>query len=582
MKLSFNILLFVLFSVALFGCKGSKQSGKSAANKSESESKLFTKHDIDVNHYFVSANKEKLLGNTEDAIRLFKKCLQIDPNNAAAAYELSIIALNANDFQNAELYSRKAYTLNPDNEWYAIIFVESLQRNKKPGEAIKIYQKLIKNLPDRTDIYYDFADCYLRMNKPVDAIEIYNELEKKIGINAELSLQKEKIYVRMGKLEKAVEEINKLIATAPDEAKYYGILAELYAANNRDVEAVDTYQKALKMDPDNAYINLSLSEYYRQKRDYAKGFIYLEKAFNSEELDIDSKVKILLSYYVVSEKSEELKSQSLSLCEMLIKAHPKDAKAYSIAGDFYYRDKKLEKAKEYFSKAVELDKSKYVIWNQLLIIESELQQFQEMIKHGKEAVELFPNEPTVYLLLGIAYLQEKNPTEALVVLNQGKNMINDNKPLLGQFWANIGDAYYRTKQMNLSDEAYEEALKINPNDTYVLNNYAYYLSLRNEKLDKAEEMSKKSNEIDRDNASYNDTYGWILYGLGKYEDAKLWLEKAIANGASENAVILEHLGDVQYKLKNTDIAMDYWIKAKKAGTGSDNLERKITEKKLIE
>lgn len=572
----------MLFSVALFSCKGSKQSSKSAANKSESESKLFTKHDIDVNHYFVSANKEKLLGNTEDAIRLFKKCLQIDPNNAAAAYELSIIALNANDFQNAELYSRKAYTLNPDNEWYAIIFVESLQRNKKPGEAIKIYQKLIKNLPDRTDIYYDFADCYLRMNKPVDAIEIYNELEKKIGINAELSLQKEKIYVRMGKLEKAVEEINKLIATAPDEAKYYGILAELYAANNRDVEAVDTYQKALKMDPDNAYINLSLSEYYRQKRDYAKGFIYLEKAFNSEELDIDSKVKILLSYYVVSEKSEELKSQSLSLCEMLIKAHPKDAKAYSIAGDFYYRDKKLEKAKEYFSKAVELDKSKYVIWNQLLIIESELQQFQEMIKHGKEAVELFPNEPTVYLLLGIAYLQEKNPAEALVVLNQGKNMIIDNKPLLGQFWANIGDAYYRTKQMNLSDEAYEEALKINPNDTYVLNNYAYYLSLRNEKLDKAEEMSKKSNEIDRDNASYNDTYGWILYALGKYEDAKLWLEKAIANGASENAVILEHLGDVQYKLKNTDIAMDYWIKAKKAGTGSDNLDRKINEKKLIE
>jgi tetratricopeptide (TPR) repeat protein len=580
LKLTFNILLFVL-SIALFGCKGTKQSA-STIKSSETETKLFTKHDIDVNHYFVSANKEKLLGNTEDAIRLFKKCLQIDPNNAASAYELSIIAINANDFQNAELYSRKAYTLNPNNEWYAIIFVEALQRNKKPGEAIKIYQKLIKSFPERTDIYYDFADCYLRMNKPVEAIDVYNELEKKIGINAELSLQKEKIFVRMGKLEKAVEEINKLIATAPDDAKYYGILAELYGANNMDAEAVDTYQKALKMDPDNPYINLSFSEYYRQKRDYPKGFIYLEKAFGSVELDIDSKVKILLSYYVVSEKSEELKSQSLALCDMLIKAHPKDAKAYSLAGDFYYRDKKLEKAKEYFTKAVELDNSKYVIWNQLLIIESELQQFSEMIKHGKEAVELFPNEPTVYLLLGIAYLQEKNPSEALIVLNQGKNMIIDNKPLLGQFYANIGDGYYRTKQMELSDEAYEEALKINPNDTYVLNNYAYYLSLRNAKLDKAEEMSKKSNELDRDNPSYNDTYGWILYGLGKYEDAKLWLEKAVSNGASNNAVILEHLGDIQYKLNNADIALDYWIKAKKAGTGSDNLDRKINEKKLIE
>jgi tetratricopeptide (TPR) repeat protein len=571
-----------VLSVALFGCKGAKHASNAGSKSNELETKLFTKHDIDVNHYFVSANKEKLLGNTEDAIRLFKKCLQIDPNNAAAAYELCIIALNVNDFPSAEMYGRKAYTLNPDNEWYAIIFVESLQRNKKPGEAVKIYQKLLKSLPDRSDIYYDFADCYLRMNKSSEAIEVYNELEKTIGVNAELSLQKEKIYVRMGKLDKAVEEINKLIATAPEEAKYYGILAELYAANNMDSEAVDTYQKALKIDPDNAYINLSLSEYYRQKRDYPKGFIYLEKAFNSEELDIDSKVKILLSYYVVSEKSEELKQQSLALCDVLIKAHPKEAKAYSVAGDFYYRDKKLEKSKEYFSRAVELDKSKYVIWNQLLIIESELQQFTEMIKHGKEAVELFPNEPTVYLLLGIAYLQEKNPQEALIVLNQGKNMIIDNKPLLGQFYANIGDAYYRTKQMEQSDEAYEEALKINPNDTYVLNNYAYYLSLRNVKLDKAEEMSKKSNELERDNASYNDTYGWILYGLGKYEDAKLWLEKAVANGAANNAVILEHLGDVYYRLNNSDIAMDYWIKAKKAGTGSDNLERKINEKKLIE
>jgi tetratricopeptide (TPR) repeat protein len=581
LKLSLNIILLT-FSIALFSCKGTKQANKTSAKSNETETKLFTKHDIDVNHFFVSANKEKLLGNTEDAIRLFKKCLQIDPNNAAAAYELSILALGANDFQNAEFYSRKSYTLNPDNEWYAIIFVESLQRNKKLGEAVKIYQKLIKSFPDRSDIYYDFADCYLRMNKPVEAIEIYNELEKKTGVNAELSLQKEKIYVRMGKLDKAVDEINKLIATFPDEAKYYGILAELYAANNMDAEAIDTYQKALKKDPDNAYINLSLSEYYRQKRDYPKGFIYLEKAFNSDELDIDSKVKILLSYYVVSEKSEELKNQSLLLCEMLIKAHPKEAKAFSVAGDFYYRDKKLEKAKEYFSQAVELDKSKYVIWNQLLIIESELQQFSEMIRHGKEAVELFPNEPTVYLLLGIAYLQEKKPADALVVLNQGKNMIIDNKPLLGQFYANIGDAYYRTKEMEKSDEAYEEALKINPNDTYVLNNYAYYLSLRNSKLDRAEEMSKKSNEIERDNASYNDTYGWILYALGKYDDAKLWLEKAVANGAANNPVILEHLGDVLYKLNNSELALDYWIKAKKAGPGSDQLERKINEKKLVE
>jgi tetratricopeptide (TPR) repeat protein len=564
------------------GCKGVKKTAAPTSKDKEAAKKLFSKHDLDVNHYFVSANKEKLLGNTEDAILLFKKCLQIDPNNAAAAYELSIFAINAGDYQSAESFSRRAYNLDPENEWYAIIFVEALQRNKKTGEAVKVYDKLLKKFPGRADIYYDYADCYLRMNKPSEAIQLYDELEKITGVNPELSLQKEKIFIRIGKFDKAVEEINKLITAYPEEAKYYGILAELYSANNKDNEAIETYNKALVVDPDNPYINLSFSEYYRQKKDFSKGFMYLEKAFNSEELDIDSKVKILLSYFVVSEKSEELKAQSLMLCDLIIKVHPKEAKAYSIAGDFYYRDKKLEKAKAYFAKAVELDKSKYVIWNQLLIIESELQEFDEMIKHGKEAVELFPNEPTVYLLLGIAYLQEKNPSEAITVLKQGKNLIIDNKPLLGQFYANLGDAYYRAKKMDLSDESYEEALKINPNDTYVLNNYAYYLSLRNVKLERAEEMSKKSNELERDNASYNDTYGWILYAMGKYVDAKLWLERAVANGAGNNAVILEHLGDVEYKLNNSQMALEYWIRAKKAGTGSDQLERKINEKKLIE
>ncbi len=576
----FSILAFVL-AFTLLGCKTSKKTQITSATE-KTEKKLFSKQDLEENYFFVNANKEKLLGNTEDAIRLFKKSLQVDPTNAAAAYELGKIALSVNDFQSAEVFGKKAYNLNASNQWYALLYVEALQRNKKFSEAISIYQKLIENFPNRQEYYYDYADCYLRMNKPLEAIKVYNNLEKKQGINEELSIQKEKVYIRMGKLDKAVEEIKNLIAAIPQEAKYYAVLAELYAANNMDTEAVETYQKALKIDSENATINLSFSEYYRHQRDYPKAFIYLGKAFESESLDIDTKVKILLSYYVISEKSEELKSYSLALCDKLIKLYPNDAKAYSIAGDFYYREKKLEKAKEYFSKALEFDKSKFVIWNQLLILQSEMQQFQEMEKTAQEALELFPNEPSLYLLAGIAYLQEKKPKEAVTVLNQGKNLVIDNKALLGQFYANLGDAYYRTKQMDLSDQSYEEALKINPNDTYVLNNYAYYLSLRNVNLDRAEEMSRKSNEIERDNASYNDTYGWILYAQGKYEEAQKWLEKAIENGASGNAVILEHLGDVFYKLNNNSKALDYWIKAKNAGKGSDFLERKITEKKLIE
>ena len=133
-----------------------------------------------------------------------------------------------------------------------------------------------------------------------------------------------------------------------------------------------------------------------------------------------------------------------------------------------------------------------------------------------------------------------------------------------------------------SDNAYDLALQLDPDNVAVLNNYAYYLSLRNNKLDKAEKMAKHANELQANVSSYEDTYGWILYREAKYEEAKKWIEMAITNGAIHNPVILEHFGDVMYKLGNTDQAYEYWNKALKEGKGSPLLEKKINDKKLYE
>ena len=139
------------------------------------------------------------------------------------------------------------------------------------------------------------------------------------------------------------------------------------------------------------------------------------------------------------------------------------------------------------------------------------------------------------------------------------------------------------KNNKLSDESYEKALQIKPKDTYVLNNYSYYLSLRGEKLEKAATMSKLSNDIEPNSSSYEDTYGWILYKQEKYSDAKLWIQKAIDHGGIKNAVLLEHMGDVLYKLGDIKGAIDNWEKAKNGeGKASEFLEKKIADKKLYE
>lgn len=197
-------------------------------------------------------------------------------------------------------------------------------------------------------------------------------------------------------------------------------------------------------------------------------------------------------------------------------------------------------------------------------------------------MELFPNQPIPYFFNGLSNYQLKKYKEAIPPLLEGKDFVFDNPGLLAQFYSCLGDIYNQLKNHAASDSAYNKALEIDPNDVNVLNNYAYYLSLRNTNLEKAEAMSKKSNELQPNNNSYQDTYGWILYQMKKYEEAKIWIGKALDNGGRGNGTLLEHYGDVLYQLGEKEEAFKYWIEAKKAGGASDQIDKKVADKKLYE
>lgn len=384
----------------------------------------------------------------------------------------------------------------------------------------------------------------------------------------------------MGNSEKAAEELKKLIQEYPKESKYYGMLAELYQSQGKTELAMETFNELKKLDPKNPYVHLSLSNYYRETGEKEKSFEEMQIAFSNADLNIDVKVNILLSYYVAG--NGELAEQARALCKILTEIHPDDAKSFSMFGDFLYRDKKFAEAREQYRKAIQLDKSKFIIWNQLMLLESELKDYEAMYEESKEAMELFPSQPAFYFFNGFSAIQKKQYKEAVNVLETGKEYVVDNRPLLEQFYSTLGDAYNSLKDYPNSDSSYEKALQINPENVYVLNNYSYYLSLRKENLERAEKMSKRSLDFEPNSASFLDTYGWILYQLGKYEDAKKWIEKAFAAGAENNGTILEHYGDILYQLKDNEGALKYWKKAQEAGGGSELLDKKIKEKILIE
>jgi tetratricopeptide (TPR) repeat protein len=573
-KILIPVILLILISLA--GCKPAQPVARAIVTGEEDAPN--TEYTVT----FFNANKDKLAGNFESAASGFLRCIQLSPNESAAYYELARIYDQQNRLEEALPLAAKAKNIESKNIWYQALYAQINARSGKFDEAIKTYQQIIKQYPDAYDYYFQLASSYIFKGDYDSAIKIFDDIEKRVGVNEEISLQKQMLYMEMGKTKEAIAEIEKLVEFNPGEIQYLGVLAELYDKAGEKDKAAAVYKQLLEMDADNGLIHLSLAEFYRNSGESEKSFQELKKAFGSKDLDIDGKINVLLNYYSETELNKQLINQAYELCEALEKAHPEDAKSYSIYGDYLYRDERYEEARTKFITALKYDKSRFVIWNQILILDSQLNDFESMASNSEDAMELFPTMPSFYLFNGIAKVQLKNYESAVEVLNMGVDLVVGNFLQLAQFYASLGDAYHYLDKHKESDEAYDNSLGIQDNNSYVLNNYAYYLSLRNENLEKAEKMAKKANELQPDEASFQDTYAWVLYQLGKYDLALVWLDKALNNGGVNDGTVLEHYGDVLFKLNRPQDALEYWKKAKEKGGASDLIDKKIADKKLYE
>jgi tetratricopeptide (TPR) repeat protein len=570
----------LIFAVVFVACKSKEPAVSGKVPDSADRPQVVA--EADNSEVFIEASKQKMLGNYSDAAKLFEKCLVINPKDDASMYELAQIEFLSNNPEKALLLAERAAEINPSNDYYLEFYANLLNSFERYDEAARIYKKLIEANPYNLDYYNQLAVSYLFDGKSDEAIRVYNDLEEKIGITEEVSMKKQSIYLQVKKINEAIEEIEKLSAQFPSESKYYAILAELCLANGLNDEALKAYKKIIEIDPNNPYVHISLADYYKKLGQNEKAFEELRIGFANPNLDIDSKIQILLNYYTVSEIYSDLKDQAMELSEILVEAHPNDPKAFSMYGDFLYQDKKYAEAREVFTKVISIDSSKYVVWEQLLFTDSQLEDQDALFNDSKIAMELFPEQPLPYLFAGGSYYQRKEWEKCVEVLKDGLSLVYNNKLMEIQFYAYLGDAYNQLKDDVKSDEAYENVLKLDPDHDYVLNNYAYYLSLRNENLEKAAEMAKHATELKPNSPANQDTYGWVLYKMGKFEEAKIWIGKAMENEVESSAVIIEHYGDVLWQLGDFDGAYQYWLKAQEKGKGSDLLEQKIEQKKLIE
>ncbi len=574
-----NTLTFTLLIIILFGFSGEVFSQQTQVKQVSKPSIIDLKKNASL---FVEANKEKNAGNMGVAELLYLECIKLDPMDAASMYELASIYMVGNKLEKAKNLATKATEIDPNNSWYKLLLANIYKRSESYTESIGVLEELVKQNPNNLEFIEELAYNYILIGENKKAIKALNIIEDKIGISEQLTIQKQKLFTNLNQIDSAIFEIEKLIKEFPLEVRYYALLAELCLQNNFDEKAFLAYSKIVELDPSNAYIHISLSDFYRKAGDSINAFKELKLGFENEKLDVDSKIQILLSYFTAQQIINERNEKAFELVSILVNKYPDNTRVLSIKAEILYQAREFENSKTLLLKIIEIDSLQFAAWEQLLIAESALADFENLEKHSLKAIQLFPLRPIPYLFAGMVSFQNKKYDEALSYYKKGIKLVSGNTALSVQFYSFMGDTYHELKNDIASDEGYENALRLDPENAVVLNNYAYYLSLRSEKLEQAKRMSFKAVELDPENASNLDTKAWVLYKLKLYDEAKIVIELALNASEENSAEVYEHYGDILYMLGNKKQAIKFWKRARKKGSESELLSKKIRDKKLYD
>lgn len=544
--------------------------------KVEHVQELDEKSRLEFDYSFMEGVRSKITGNFEDALGWFDNCLKILPSSPVAKYEIAGMLAANNDLNGALQLTREAVAGNPDNMWYKILLASILQKKSMIEEACNVYADIIAKYPNKEEFYLIEANLYASVEKWQKAIEVYDRYENQYGITEPVSIEKIKLYTKLDDVKKASNELLKLIRKSPDRSEYLSLLAELYFNYDQDKKGLQILDRLLKADPTNGFVHFYLADYYRSKKEANLADRHTKSALLSDGIENGFKIQYILKLILSPDTTLVSEAELDSYMDLLMQKYSDDLSVRALHSDFLKKDHKLSEAKKELEYILSKDQNNYLIWEELLLLCNEMSDTVCMYKKSVEAIKYFPEQPLPYALAGVSLMMQKEFERALSFFEKGMELTDEKAALKVQFYSYMADCYYSLDSVRLAFEMFDKVLKINPNDILVLNNYAYYLSLRNENLSLAEKMSSKAVAMESDNPTYLDTYAWVLYKRGDYSQAKFYMKLAIEKSKEPSGVLYEHYGDVLYKNGDKSEALKMWKKAAELGDDvSDDLKKKI-------
>jgi tetratricopeptide (TPR) repeat protein len=529
----------------------------------------------------VSAVQKYNEGNYEAARATLSNLLQNDSRNDAAWYYLALVSLAENDLVDAEDYLKLALEIDPRNFWYRYRLAGIYAVTSRHELTIDIYENLLKDFPKKSDLYFDLVELYSAQNEYDKALATLDEIQTVLGDSESIAVYRFNLLRRLNRVEDAyasLEEYNRKYSSP----YILSTLADYEISMYNDSTALAYYNEALDLVPDYSPALLGKAEVLRMNRQYDEYFNTLYRFVDGTDTPVPGKTDYLMAVIQRTDPKfiRTFMPQLDTTMTKLLTVHPTDSSALHTAGAYYYSTGRLDRAKSCFEITARIYPESFSASASLVEFLMYAQMWQELSDEGRLAFERFPQEPAFLEMAGVG---DYNLGDYEKVL-QSCEMILDVAPRDSsrtlRSWSTMGDVYFLLGDKAKAYKAYEKALKINPDYVYVLNNYAYYLSLEKKSLKKAHKMSSRTIELEPDNATYLDTFGWILFLEGKTVEAKQIFKRAMLYGGKDSAVILDHYAEVLYALKEYDMAFVYWNLARQRNNGDiPDLEEKINIRK---
>ena len=542
--------------------------------------------------FFLEAICQQEKGHLDAAFDLLTHCVAIDSTRSEAFYYLARYYDYLKNKDKALEYSEKAAQLEPDNETYLETLANTYVQRRKYDQAIDVMERIYSKNRDRDDVLSMLVQLYEQQQDYEGAIRTLSRLETMEGKSERLSFAKSQLYTQKGDKKAAISEMKQLADQYPNDPNYRCLYGNTLYVNGQQKKALGIYADILKKDPDNRSAQMAMLSHYNETNDSVQARQWLERALMNKNASTEDRVLLLRQVIGESERSGGDSTQVLNLFRRVLSLPQADADL-AIFCATYMNLKKMpsDSISPVLEHALALEPTNAAARLQLVGYAWEAGNRDRVIALCQEARQYNPDEMAFYYYQGIAYYQKDQLDQALNAFQNGIGVITaqSDPAIVSDFYAVMGDILHQKGQQREAFVAYDSCLVWKDDNIGCLNNYAYYLSELGEQLDKAEQMSYRTIKAEPKNATYLDTYAWILFMQQRYSEAKIYIDQTLQNDKDTSAVLLEHAGDIYYQAGDTAQALIYWQQALERAEKDDDVKndrrpiliRKIKLKKYL-